>query len=684
MATRVREWTLHEEIGHGGMGVVFRATHDHMGGIWAVKVIRPDLAFDESSRRRFEAEVRTHSTLQHPGIVGVQTPFFEQGRMYLPMEFLDGCSLAEMMVAQPGPWKHAGALRIVRDAAAALGYAHARPAPVVHRDIKPGNIQIMEDGRVKLLDFGLARTAGDQSLTGTGQLVGTPAFMAPEVLKGDAATARSDVYSLGMVLYRMLTGRMPFDLPPSDSSLQAVFIAVITGIEAGFPDVRAYVPTIPADVAEATMRAVALDPAMRPANGNELMALLAGLGVETDAAVGVEEPLPTTPMTPQRPQSDVTRIAFDLTPGVKDVDAKNGGVQAVDLKYVAPNHVGPKNGGPADAVNRRSGVAVPVNIVPFIAIGVGALILIGVAVWWFTFAYPRLIAGVATEAKVSGHEAVAEGEEAAAGSVPGMSPSTTARNAGAASEVERGDLEWVTIPGGNFLMGSTRGENKELPVHEVNVPTFEISRSEVTNLQYGRCVDTGKCSPPHWDDGKCQRFDGRRWVRGGAIPFSVRGADQPVVCVDWTQAADFARWAGGRLPTEAEWEYAARSGGKERRYPWGDDIATCDRVVMEGSSGWGCGRVSSWPVCSKRDGNTDQGVCDMSGNVWEWCLDNGHDNYSGAPSDGSAWFGGTDRRVNRGGAWSGNAERQRSTFRDSSPADYSAYNFGIRVVRNAR
>ncbi|MBP7381879.1 SUMF1/EgtB/PvdO family nonheme iron enzyme [Myxococcota bacterium] len=683
MATRVREWTLHEEIGHGGMGVVFRATHDHMGGIWAVKVIRPDLAFDESSRRRFEAEVRTHSTLQHPGIVGVQTPFFEQGRMYLPMEFLDGCSLADMMAAQPGPWKHAGALRIIRDAAAALGYAHARPAPVIHRDIKPGNIQIMEDGRVKLLDFGLARTAGDQSLTGTGQLVGTPAFMAPEVLKGEPATARSDVYSLGMVLYRMLTGRMPFDLPASDSSLQAVFIAVITGIEAGFPDVRTYVPTIPADVAEVTMRAVSRDPAMRPANGNELVALLAGLCVEKEGVADVAGVLPTTPMTPQRPQSDVTRIAFEITPdgndgAGKDVVGRNGGVQAVGVNHARPNQGGqnqggqnqggPKAGGPADPANRRPGAAAPLSILPFIAVGVAVVVLIGAAVWWFVFAYPKLTAGAATEGAESEYEGAAEEGEAA----------------GTASERNPGDLEWVTIPGGSFLMGSTGGENKELPVHQVNVPTFEISRSEVTNLQYGRCVDAGVCSPPHWDDGKCQRFDGRRWTKGGAIPFSVRGADQPVVCVDWVQAADFARWVGGRLPTEAEWEYAARGAGKIRRYPWGDDIATCDRAVMEGSSGWGCGRVSSWPVCSKPNGNTDQGVCDMAGNVWEWCQDNGHDNYYGAPSDGSAWFGGTDRRVNRGGAWSGNAERQRSTFRDSSPPDYCAYNFGIRVARTAR
>jgi formylglycine-generating enzyme required for sulfatase activity len=225
------------------------------------------------------------------------------------------------------------------------------------------------------------------------------------------------------------------------------------------------------------------------------------------------------------------------------------------------------------------------------------------------------------------------------------------------------DIEWVTIPSGSFLMGADdRGDAK--PRHQVTVKAFQLSKTLVTADQYGRCVADGKCVKP-----SC----------------GSRGDDHPVVCVSWDQAQAFARWAGGRLPSEAEWEYAARSGGKEKKYPWGADEQVCERAVF-GSGGSGCASSSTRPVCSKPAGNTEQGLCDMAGNVWEWTQDWWHDSYAGAPKDGSAWESPAgSRRVVRGGSWySYFAGLLRTVSRDRfAPARGRDY-VGIRLARSSR
>jgi formylglycine-generating enzyme required for sulfatase activity len=161
----------------------------------------------------------------------------------------------------------------------------------------------------------------------------------------------------------------------------------------------------------------------------------------------------------------------------------------------------------------------------------------------------------------------------------------------------------------------------------VTVKPFEMAKTMTTNKQYKACVAAGACSAPSAYAG---------------------GDDNPVVNVDWNQAKAFAQWAEGRLPSEAEWEYAARSGGKDRKYPWGND-ASCAKVVIDS-----CGGNGTAPVCSKPAGNTTQGLCDMAGNAWEWVQDMFQGWYEGAPTDGSAWEyergpNDSDSRVIRGG-----------------------------------
>lgn len=232
--------------------------------------------------------------------------------------------------------------------------------------------------------------------------------------------------------------------------------------------------------------------------------------------------------------------------------------------------------------------------------------------------------------------------------IPGLPPAQPA------------EIDWVTIPGGNFMMGYEEGDPDERPRHRVTVKTFQIAKTEVTFGQYKRCVEAGACAKP--DCGS-------------------PGDDYPVVCVDWERAKAFSEWVGGRLPSEAEWEYAAR-GGKDRLYPWGNTEPTCEVAIIKGCTK----RESAWPVCSRPAGNTVHGVCDMAGNVWEWTQDQYCGPYIGAPSDGSARDNcpGSEGiiRVLRGGAWNYEGIYTRTTFRSDDTPTFRYVNIGFRPAKS--
>ena len=217
-------------------------------------------------------------------------------------------------------------------------------------------------------------------------------------------------------------------------------------------------------------------------------------------------------------------------------------------------------------------------------------------------------------------------------------------------------------------MGSDSGSTYELPAHAVTVPTFAMSRTEITVRQYGECVTAGACAEPgtgtsaNWNDPGYE--------------------DHPVNYIDWQQAVDFCTWAGGRLPSEAEWEYAARSGGQDITYPWGNDLPTCTYAVMN-EGGLGCGTGRTWPVCSKPAGNTTQGLCDMAGNLWELVQDWYHLDYRGAPTDGTAWEdNGVLGRVARGGGYADlTVDSLRAAFRIFLPPTVPAGDGSFRCAR---
>ena len=240
--------------------------------------------------------------------------------------------------------------------------------------------------------------------------------------------------------------------------------------------------------------------------------------------------------------------------------------------------------------------------------------------------------------------------------------------------VGQAGIRWVSIPGGTFKMGLSRAGRAKRPVHEIKIKPFLMAQSEVTVRQYRQCVEAEVCTPPDLG-GYCN------WGKSGR-------EDHPVDCVDWGQARTFSRWVGGELPTEAQWEYAARSAGARIKYPWGDAAASCAYAVMY-DRGPGCGRADAWVVCSKPRGNTRQGLCDMAGSVWEWTLDEWHKVDHQAPRQGERPWGqvarckgqceaGPSRRVVRGGSWGNGSRRIHVAFRLRHDAGDRVGNLGFR------
>src|SRR5499426_2889089 len=215
-----KRYKLEQCIGSGGMGEIYRARRTHIGDTVAVKVLRPDVVENEKSRQRFYREARAAAMLHHPNAVVIHD-FGEDddGTAYIVMELLVGRSLRQLL-SQEGSIKSVRAYGIIRQASAALDAGHRNG--IVHRDIKPDNIILLDsnDGvdHVKILDFGIAKVLDmaidthslEQRLTNVGAVIGTPHYMAPEQCQGEEADARSDIYSLGVVLYELLTGVAPF------------------------------------------------------------------------------------------------------------------------------------------------------------------------------------------------------------------------------------------------------------------------------------------------------------------------------------------------------------------------------------------------------------------------------------------------------------------------------------------
>ncbi|RJP17230.1 MAG: serine/threonine protein kinase [Candidatus Abyssobacteria bacterium SURF_5] len=240
-------YEIEKILGRGGMGMVYKARQVSLNRIVALKALYPELSRDASFVKRFRREALAVAQLDHKNIVQIYDIGEEDGIHFFSMEYVKGQSLKEILDGK-GFLSPPAALKIMVQAASAL--AHAHKCNIIHRDIKPSNIMIDQVGRVKVMDFGLAKLVSDMSeITQTGALLGTPKYMSPEQCRGEELDARTDIYSLGVVFYEMLTGRMPFSAPDNMALMHKI-------IYEDPPDIKALNPEIPRQLCDIIARSM--------------------------------------------------------------------------------------------------------------------------------------------------------------------------------------------------------------------------------------------------------------------------------------------------------------------------------------------------------------------------------------------------------------------------------------------
>ena len=305
---RVGDYEVIAPLGAGGMGRVYKVRNVISNREEAMKILLPDFAADPDLAARFMAEIRTLAGLDHPGIAQLRTAFQHNNQFVMVMEFVEGTTLEKLAEQTRIPLDHV--LDFSMQVLAALSYAHGKG--VTHRDIKPANIMITTHGVIKLMDFGIAKSTGDMQLTRPGSTMGSVYYMSPEQVRGDTVDGRSDLYSFGITLYEMLTGRKPFVADTSYTVLNAQLNEPPT------PPVELN-PAIPPAVNSIVLRAMAKRPEDRFQTAEEFRsALRSSADPLTEAipqpvmpvAVPMPQPVPQPPQFSTQPPAYATQPSY--------------------------------------------------------------------------------------------------------------------------------------------------------------------------------------------------------------------------------------------------------------------------------------------------------------------------------------------------------------------------------------
>jgi serine/threonine-protein kinase len=592
------KYRLEERIGEGGMGRVYRATHIHIDQLVAVKILHAHLSSDQTALARFRKEARAAAQIRHPNAVAV-TDFGvtrDTGTAYLVMELLEGIDLRDRLQKQ----KHLSceeAFAIAYQTCAALHVAHAKG--IVHRDLKPDNIWILKtrDGneQIKVFDFGIAKlksSTDTNKLTLQGMLVGTPYYMSPEQCRSEEELdARSDIYSLGVILYEMLTGLVPFR---ASTPLGVVFKH---NSEPPKP-LRELRPEIPVEVEMVVLRALSKTPELRQDSAAQLaqeleMALhTAGIRPramgantpQTPFSNDVVSPLPfnlNTPTTPaefdSNPESD--RSLPPQTPGTVQAPYDSA---ATNLMEPAPEPHAHMFG-----LTVLGSGATPVPAPSQTDSG--------------TFAFGRMtwtrLVTLADRNRQLSILVVVSVIAVIVGLI--ILSSRTLPPKPVDPPLPTPPPGMVYVKGGDFKMGSNDSRsypNSRPEYGPLHVSAFFLDQNEVTNKQYAEFVKSGHKPPTHW--------------RNGIFPAGE--ASLPVYNISWEDARAYAQFVGKRLPHESEWEYAAR-GDKNRLFVWEGDWSP-NRANLKESAIGKPKSVGSYG----QDGASWCGAEDMIGNVAEW------------------------------------------------------------------
>jgi serine/threonine protein kinase len=619
-----------EEIGRGGMATVYRAVQKNLQRPVALKVIHQNLVHDSEFVARFHREAQVCASLQNPNIVTVYDEGEVSGVHFMAMELLDGRDLHHI-IRQQGQLTVEQTLAWIAPIAQALQYAHSRG--IIHRDIKSSNILVSNNGRPVLMDFGIAHAASGTRLTQTGLVIGTPEYMSPEQAEGKPIDHRTDIYSLGIVLYECLTGQVPFK---ADNPL-SIIMKVVN--EAPAPPINLN-NKVPPWLSNAILKSISKNPGDRFAEAGIFAEALTGNSTQKydPSTIGMEQEFHSKKPEAQTKAPAQSEVTWKLGDSIIASKPPKSVPQAKKVKQ-----------------SSNTGLKVAAWLL-FIAL------LFSAALWFNEYVEEQ---DARKSEEIFYNNALTRNTIADYDRYQRTYPNgrfiyeAKRRKEELIEEQQRKDPfhdQIVFVKGGTFTMGCTSEQSNcysnEKPAYQVTVSDFYMGKYEVTQKQWREVMGT---DPPEL------RF---------------KGCDEcPVERISWNDIQELLNKLNQktgkkyRLPTEAEWEYAA-SGGAERRGLSGAEVSRSARYKYAGSNNidevawyYGNSNNKTHPVGQKQPNKL--GLYDMSGNVWEWCSDwYGSDYYSKSPRNNPQGPSSGSGRVVRGGSWSSSVRACRVSDRN--------------------